>query len=416
MLTKQSNPLLEKIWVWLLGWRNLDFTLLFVVTGLTVLAGLAIRSATLTQPIVQWQQHWVMGGLGLVFCLLISRLDYRPLVHWHWLVYMITNVFLIAVIFLGVEANGAQSWINIGGFNLQPSEFAKLGLIITLAAMLQEKTADNLPTIFRALAIAAVPWCLIMVQPDLGTGLVFAAISLGMLYWANANLGWILLMMSPLFAAILANVIPPVWWGWTVAMGIIAWSTLPKRFLGTTVAVIINLASGKLGEILWGLLKPYQKDRLTLFLHPEKDPLNAGYHLIQSRIAIGSGEMWGQGLNQGTQTQLNFIPEQHTDFIFSAIGEELGFFGAVMVVVAFWLVCLRLVIIACRAQDNFGSLMAIGVLSMVVFQVLVNVGMTIGVAPITGIPLPWLSYGRSSLLTNFLAIGVVEAVYNYREE
>ena len=168
--------------------------------------------------------------------------------------------------------------------------------------------------------------------------------------------------------------------------------------------VVVNLLAGGIGKLLWGLLKDYQKARLILFLEPDQDPLGGGYHLIQSRIAIGAGQLWGRGLHQGTQTQLGFIPEQHTDFIFSAIGEELGFMGAFLVLCLFWFVCLRLVIIAQNAKDDFGSLIAIGVLLMIIFQVLVNIGMTIGLAPITGIPLPWMSYGRSAMLTNFLSL------------
>ncbi|MGL4500081.1 MAG: FtsW/RodA/SpoVE family cell cycle protein, partial [Planktothrix sp.] len=159
----------------------------------------------------------------------------------------------------------------------------------------------------------------------------------------------------------------------------------------------------------------YQKMRLIGFLNPEQDPLGSGYHLIQSRIAIGSGQLYGRGLNQGTQTQLNFIPEQHTDFIFSAVGEELGFIGCIAVLAVFWFICLRLVIIAQTAKDSFGSLIAIGVLCMLLFQVFVNIGMNIGVAPVTGIPLPFLSYGRSSLLSNWIAIGIVQSVANYRQ-
>jgi rod shape determining protein RodA len=184
--------------------------------------------------------------------------------------------------------------------------------------------------------------------------------------------------------------------------------------LGAFAAGVVNLLSGGLGNFAWNLLQDYQKERLILFLDPDKDPLGGGYHLIQSRIAIGAGGLWGRGIHQGTQTQLNFIPEQHTDFIFSAVGEETGFIGCLVVLGLIWLVCLRLVIIAQNAKDNFGSLLAAGVLSMVVFQVLVNVGMTIGLAPITGIPLPWISYGRSALLTNFIAIGLVESVYHFR--
>jgi rod shape determining protein RodA len=198
-------------------------------------------------------------------------------------------------------------------------------------------------------------------------------------------------------------------------MSIIALATLPWKWMGAVSAVAINLVAGELGNLLWGVLKDYQKDRIILFLNPEKDPLGGGYHLIQSRIAIGAGEKWGQGLNNGTQTQLNFIPEQHTDFIFSAIGEELGFAGCLMVLLVFWLICWRLLHIAQTAKDNFGSLLAIGVLSMLVFEVIINISMTIGLAPVTGIPLPWISYGRSAMLTNFIAIGIVESVANYRQ-
>jgi rod shape determining protein RodA len=235
-----------------------------------------------------------------------------------------------------------------------------------------------------------------------------------MLYWANAKLGWIIIMLSPLASAFLYNLLFPGWIIWAGIVGLIAWFTLPWRFFSTLLVVAGNFVAGSLGGLLWGLLKEYQKERLTLFLHPEKNPLGGGYQLIQSRIAIGSGELWGKGLYQGTQTQLNFIPEQHTDFIFAAVGEELGFIGSMGVLIVIWLICLRLVIIACRAKENFGSLIAIGVLSMIAFQTIINIGMTVGLAPITGIPLPWMSYGRSSLLTNFIALGLVESIANYR--
>jgi rod shape determining protein RodA len=236
-----------------------------------------------------------------------------------------------------------------------------------------------------------------------------------MLYWANANPGWLLLLISPMISAILFSLLLPVWFIWVAGMAVIAWLTIPGRWFGAIAALTVNLVSGRLGEVLWDLLKPYQKDRIVLFLDPSRDPLGGGYHLIQSRIAIGAGELWGRGLGQGTQTQGGFIPEQHTDFIFSAVGEEWGFVGAIAVLFVFWLICLRLVIIAQTAKDNFGSLLAVGVLSMLVFQVIVNVSMTIGLAPVTGIPLPWMSYGRSALLTNFLAVGLVESVNNHRQ-
>jgi len=413
MLTQRSLRPLR--WKSLLQpWQEVDWLLLAMVLALTFIGGLAIRSVELHEPQTDWAQHWVTGAVGLGFAMAIARWRYDALSRMYWLIYAITNVALVIVIAIGTAANGAQSWLTIGSFNVQPSEFAKVGIIITLAGLLQERGAKTLLDLFKTLAVTALPWLLIMAQPDLGTGLVFGAITLGMLYWANANPGWLILLVSPLVAAIVFGLYLPAWFVWVALMIYIGWKTLPWRWLGAFFAGVLNLLSGGLGHIAWGMLKDYQKDRLILFLDPDKDPLGGGYHLIQSRIAIGAGGLWGKGIHQGTQTQLNFIPEQHTDFIFSAIGEEIGFVGCLVVLALFWLVCLRLVIIAQNSKDNFGSLLAIGVLSMIVFQVLVNIGMTIGLAPITGIPLPFLSYGRSALLTNFIAIGLVESVYNFR--
>ncbi|WP_346289139.1 rod shape-determining protein RodA [Sphaerothrix gracilis] len=400
---------------WLQAWQEVDWLLFLLPVALTVFASIVITSTQINLETTEFGwNHLVLGSIGLVLALMIARTRYEGLLNWQWIIYAATNLSLIAVIFIGTSGLGAQRWITIGGFNVQPSEFAKLGLIITLAALLRGKEASTLLGMIKALAITAVPWALVFLQPDLGTSLVFGAITIGMLYWGNANPGWLVLMVSPLVAAILFHVYIPVWLVWVVGMGVIAWLTLPWRLFSTIAATAVNLVSGKLGDVLWGLLKDYQKDRLILFLDPDKDPLGGGYHLIQSRIAIGAGQLWGRGLHQGTQTQLNFIPEQHTDFIFSAIGEEWGFVGAIAVLAAFWIICLRLVIIAQNAKDNFGSLLAVGVLSMIVFQVIVNISMTIGLAPITGIPLPWMSYGRSALLTNFIALGLVESVANHR--
>lgn len=413
MITQRSL----RPWRWktlIQPWQEVDWLLLALVVALTFIGGLAIRSVELKEPQTDWAQHWVTGGIGLFIAMTLARWRYDALSRLYWLIYAITNVALVVVIAIGTAANGAQSWVTIGSFNVQPSEFAKVGIIITLAGLLQEQGRKTLWDMIKVLCITALPWLLIMAQPDLGTGLVFGAITLGMLYWANVNPGWLILLVSPLVAAIIFGLYLPAWFVWVALMIYIGWKTLPWRWLGAFFAGVLNLLSGGLGHIAWGMLKDYQKDRLILFLDPDKDPLGGGYHLIQSRIAIGAGGLWGKGIHQGTQTQLNFIPEQHTDFIFSAIGEEIGFVGCLVVLGLFWIVCLRLVIIAQNSKDNFGSLLAIGVLSMIVFQVLVNIGMTIGLAPITGIPLPFLSYGRSALLTNFIAIGLVESVYNFR--
>jgi rod shape determining protein RodA len=387
-----------------------DWILLLITVGLTFFGGIMIRSAELNRPVTDWWQHWVLGGFGLVLALLITRSNYQNLLRFHWYLYGANIVMLAAVMFLGSSAKGAQRWIYIGPFNFQPSEFAKIALIITLAAVLQQRQVKYLSEFVKTLFITIPPWLLVFIQPDLGSSLVFGVIALGMLYWAGANPGWLLLLASPLIAAILYAVYQPLWVVWAGLMALIAWRTLPWPKVSSLVALAINVGFGFLGAVFWNVLKDYQKERLIMFLDPEKDALGAGYHLIQSRIAIGAGGFWGQGITQGTQTQLNFIPEQHTDFIFSAIGEECGFFGCFLLILTFWYLCWRILKIANTSRDNFGSLLVIGILSMIVFQVVVNIGMNVGIAPVTGIPLPWISYGRSALLKNFISIGLIESV------
>ncbi|CBN57376.1 MULTISPECIES: rod shape-determining protein RodA [Kamptonema] len=396
-------------------WQEVDLSLFAACIGLTVFGGIMIHSVELNQGRIDWWRHWATGGVGLVLAILIARCRYEMLIQWKWIIYAFINFSLIAVRAIGITALGAQRWINIGGFHVQPSEFAKVGVIITLAALLQARPSPSLGDMLKMLAVVSVPWALVLSEPNLGTSLVFGAIAMGMLYWGNVNPGWLILLISPIISALLNNVFLPTWLFWVVGMGLIAWRTLPWSWLTAPTAVAINVISGQVGHFYWNLLKDYQKTRLTGFLDPEKDPLGSGYHLIQSRIAIGSGGVHGRGLFQGTQTQLNFIPEQHTDFIFSAIGEELGFIGCILVLGLFWFICLRLVIIAQTAKDNFGSLLAIGMLAMLVFQVFVNIGMNIGLAPVTGIPLPFLSYGNAALLSNFIALGLVESVANHRQ-
>ena len=396
------------------NWKYIDYSLLLVYIGMTIFGGIMIRSVEINQGLTDWWQHWLTGAVGLILALIIARCRYEVLVSWKWAIYVLTNISLIAVQVIGTSALGAQRWINVGGFHIQPSEFAKVGLIITLGAILSSKPKVKLFDFFQVLIVTAIPWLLVFLEPNLGTSLIFGVITIGMLYWGNINPGLLILLISPIFSIVLYNLYFPAWVAWITLMALIAWRSLPWGWLWVPIVAGINIASGNIAQILWNLLKDYQKDRLTGFLNPEQDPLGTGYHLIQSRIAIGSGQLFGRGLYQGTQTQLNFIPEQHTDFIFSAIGEELGFIGCIFVLLAFWFICLRLVIIAYTAKDNFGSLIAIGVLSMLIFQVFVNIGMNIGLAPVTGIPLPLLSYGRSALLSNFIALGLVESVANCR--
>ena len=433
MLLKRSpsSAIIIRWKSWFRPWHQVDWFLFALVIALTVFGGIMIHSAELNQGLNDWFWHLVTGGVGLCIALILARIRYENLIQWHWITYGITNATLIAVMIAGTSAKGAQRWISVAGFNIQPSEFAKIGVIITLAALLHKHTADKLPNFIRALAVTAVPWLLVFLQPDLATSLVFGAVVLAMLYWANANPGWLILLISPVVAAILFSIgwplpivinkdlfIGPLGLIWSLTMGIVGWRTLPWRRYSINLLgpLGVNLLCGQLGIFVWNnILKDYQKGRITSFLDPDADPLGIGYQLINSRIAIGAGELFGWGLNKGPMTQLNFVPEQHTDFIFSAVGEEFGFIGCLLLIVLFFLVCMRLLHIAKTAKDNFGSLLAIGLLAMIIFQMSVNIGMTIGLAPVAGIPLPWMSYGRSAMLANFIAIGLVESVANFRQ-
>ncbi|MBD2022205.1 FtsW/RodA/SpoVE family cell cycle protein, partial [Leptolyngbya sp. FACHB-36] len=214
-------------------WQDVDWLLFGLPVGLMVFGGLMIRSAELNQGWTDWWQHWIVGGIGVVLALILARWRYENLYQWRWVIYGITNASLLAVIFIGTSALGAQRWITIGGFNIQPSEFAKLGAIVTVAAMLSERTASTIPALLRTMLVVAVPWALVFIQPDLGTSLVFGAITIGMLYWGNANIGWLVLMISPLVSAILFNLafMSPWFIGavavWVILMAIIGWRSLP---------------------------------------------------------------------------------------------------------------------------------------------------------------------------------------------
>jgi len=399
-------------------WQKIDWFLLVLIIAVTAWGSLTIYSVPIKDSVNDWLAHASTGGFGVFIALFLARWHYQRLLDWHWFIYAITNFVLLAVLLIGVTVGGAQRWLTIAGLSLQPSELAKLVIIITLSAVLHNRpTITRIGGMFQILLVVAVPWILVVAQPDLGTSLVFGAIALVMLYWANTNISWLMILVSPVVAAITFHLYFPAWLSWTALIFVMAWRTLPGHWMTGVGSIAVNISVGFLGNVFWNLLEDYQQARLIAFLNPNNvDQYNVGYQLLQSHIAIGAGGLWGQGLNQGKQTQLSFIPEQHNDFIFSAVGEELGFIGSFALLILFWLIFARLITIALRAKDHFGSFLAIGVFAMILFQVLVNISMTIGLAPITGLPLPWMSYGRSALVTNFIAIGLVESVANHREQ
>ncbi|MCP9829626.1 rod shape-determining protein RodA [Synechococcus sp. L2F] len=391
--------------------QEIDLVLWGIPLAMTFLAGILIASTQRQAEFADWYQHWITGGVGLVLAALLSRVPLERLRALLLPIYGLTVVSLISVRLIGTYALGAQRWINIGGFHVQPSEFAKLGAILLLAGVLSRYPIERPVDLIRPTGVFLIPWTLVFLEPNLGTSLVFAAVLLVMMFWAGMPLGWVVLLLSPLVAAILAGTLPPALGIWVPLMGLIAYRSLPWRWIGVAITLAVQGLFAAITPYLWMHgLKAYQRDRLVLFLDPSKDPLGGGYHLLQSKIGIGSGGLWGTGLMHGQLTKLRFIPEQHTDFIFSALGEELGFVGAMLLLLGFGVLMWRLLQIAGKARTDFESLVVIGVGAMVLFQVVVNINMTIGLGPVTGIPLPWMSYGRSSLLVNFLALGLCASV------
>ncbi len=379
--------------------------------AMIIVAGLLIASTQRQADYADWYHHWITAGFGIVIALVTARISLLRLKPLLMPIYAMTVISLVAVRLIGTTALGAQRWISIGGVHVQPSEFAKLSAILLLAAVLDRHPVERPVDLLRPLGIISIPWLLVFIQPDLGTSLVFGALLLTMLYWSGMPIEWLFLLLSPLTTALLAGMCP---WGlamWIPVTMIIAYRSLPWKRVAIGLVMIVQSAVALVTPWMWMHgLQDYQRDRLVLFLDPTKDPLGGGYHLLQSTVGIGSGGWIGMGLLQGQLTKLRFIPEQHTDFIFSALGEETGFVGTVLVVLGFALLMGRLLQVAGQSRSDFESLVVIGVATMLMFQVVVNIFMTIGLGPVTGIPLPFMSYGRSAMVVNFLALGLCLSV------
>ena len=354
--------------------------MIFTVLGLVFISLLIIGSAThanIADKPGQFDfviKQGVFLIVGIIFSIFTLRFDYKILYKWSNWLYVINLIFLLIVKFAGTSALGAQRWIQIGPITLQPSEFAKFFMIISLAKLLS-KHPEGFKTwksLIPVVALMFAPTLLIFIQPDLGTSLVFAAITMGMLFICGLEMK---LVKRALLGLML--VMPFIW---------------------------------------FFVLHSYQKMRIMVLFNPNVDPFGSGYHVIQSKISIGSGGFIGQGLFAGTQSQLNFLPENHTDFIFSVIGEELGFIGAILILFLYFVLLYRAISISKASGDSFGSLIACGIFSMWLFQVFINVGMTLGIMPVTGIPLPFMSYGGSALVMNLLCVGLLMNIYLRRKK
>lgn len=359
--------------------RNKSDRILFgTMFALSALGLLMVYSATRSSGSVGMERQMIFVAAGLTVYAIISNIDYRELKN---LIPIVSIAVLIALfaVYLFDPINGARRWVPLGFFNLQPAEFAKVVVILLLAVLLSPSNRDEVgqrqlswPTVFRALLIVALPAVLVLFEPDLGTTLVFGFILFVMLFVAGAT-----------------------------------WRQMLALTAAAALGVVVTLQRG------W--LEGYQLDRIRVLFNPAIDPQGIGYNIQQSRYAVGSGQLFGRGLfAEGTQTSFEYVPEQETDFIFTAVAEQLGFVGGILVVAAFAVIIWRLLVIAANARDRFGALIASGLAAMMVFHVFVNVGMTIGIMPVTGIPLPFLSAGGSFYLAMTLSLGVANSVWLLR--
>ena len=357
-------------------------------------------------------KHIISGFIGYFVAIMIS---YIPLEKFKKIIipfYFLSLLSLVLIFFIGISNYGAQRWLSLGIFTFQPSEIAKLTTLFSLAAVLEKKTICSFRDLLTPLIIVLLPWILIFLQPDLGTSLVLIFCFLVMLYWAQMPIEWILIFNCCLFTALFSFTHSYILIFWIPLMGFLAFKSFKEKKIATFLAVIFHGLVAQMTPFIWEfVLKGYQKDRLILFLDPGRDPLGGGYHLLQSKIGIGSGGLFGTGLLKGKLTNLQFIPEQHTDFIFSAAGEEMGFLGSVFTVSLFLILIILLLRIAKNARTDFESLLVIGITSIFLFQIIINIYMTIGLGPVTGIPLPFMSYGRTSLFVNFIFIGIALSAF-----
>lgn len=353
--------------------KHIDYSLIFLVLVLCFLGLLVIYSTT--QPKIsneedmQFTKRQLLYILvGLFLCFIVATIDYHQLEKIAIPIYILAIIMLVYVLLFGKTMGGSRRWIKVAGFDFQPSEFAKIALIIFLADFLsrQKDKLSNFLYFLLPFLFTGVLMLLITKQPDLGTAIVFLAIVLFMIYVAGIEWKYILMISLLLVASF---------------------------------------------PVLWSFLKDYQRKRIIFFLNPELDPLGAGYNIIQSKVAIGSGGLLGQGLFSGIQSQLKFLPAQHTDFVFAVIGEELGFFGALLLLSLFILLLWKGIKIAQEAPDLLGTFLATGVVAFMFFHIFINIGMVMGLVPATGLPLPFISYGGTFMITNFIGIGLLLNVH-----
>jgi len=398
---------------------KIDFAILVPAFLLAISGLIAVYSSTINHPTANgnFDRQFIFLLLSVAAVIIIYFL---PILTFRWITivfYVISIFFLVLVLIMGKTVYGAKSWLSFGLIGFQPSELAKLGTILLLAIWLSNRKQDinNIFDLGVSLSIGILPVFLILLEPDMGTAIVFIAIIISMLFWAGINLFALFVVISPgvmIFMSLFG------WLGLAGGLLLVITSLLFfRRNIFTSLTVfVVNLSSAFFFEFIFRLLKPHQQQRIDSFLNPDLDPLGNGYNALQAKVAVGSGGLIGKGFMQGNQTQLRFIPEQWTDFIFCVIGEEFGFIGSLIIIVLYILLLYRLLKLAHTVKDKFSGLIISGMIGLFFSHFAINIGMNIGIAPVIGLPLPFISYGGSSLLINMALIGLALNIYRNRKQ
>lgn len=391
--------------------RDLEIWLIVAALALALTGVFMVYSATQSRTqflsgLYIRQIAWV--AVGLISLALAAVIPYRYLEAFAYPLYAVSLVLLIGVMF-APGSSRAHRWYRIGPVLFQPSEIAKITTAFALAKFLATRKVPfrSLLNLIIPIGIVALPLGLVLIEPDLGTSLTFMVMFFAVLFWDGLSPLYLFFLVAPLLSVIFALANSLVLWAALAVLltFLFFYYKVPRRDIVSVSAVVTGL--GLLSSVVWSAMKEYQKKRLFVFLNPENDPRGAGWHVLQSKVAIGSGGLLGKGFLQGTQKRLAFLPEQHTDFIFSTIGEELGFIRAAILLILFFILIYRGIVVAREARNRFASLVAMGLVAVIGFHVFLNVGMTLGILPVTGIPLPFLSYGGSPLLAMMLMVGIL---------
>lgn len=395
-----------------------DLWLIIPATALVCIGLAAIYSSTINHPDVHtnFQRQLTWGIISLIVFFITYSLPTNSFKYVGIPSYVLSIILLIAVLVIGRKVSGAKSWLYFGGVGFQPSEFAKIGTIFAIAAYLSRTNSniESIKDIAIALLIGLFPVGLILLEPDMGTSLTFMALILILLFWKGISLFGLFVVLSPGVVAI-SSLFGIYYFIGALVIVLAVLFLFQKDILTSGSILALNLGAGFFTDVVFRALSPHQQKRIQSFIDPGADPLGAGYNAIQAKVAIGSGGLFGKGFLAGNQTQLQFIPEQWTDFIFCVIGEEFGFIGSVLVLGLFLILILRILKIATSAKDEFLGLVLIGILVIYFIHLVINIGMVVGIMPIIGIPLPFVSYGGSSLVVNMFLLGIVANIYRTRK-